>query len=190
MEDVAHIPISVGIPQQKAAHGFQLNNGHALENPSEDTELVPLHANHRQPSVVHNNNRNNYVSGTIRGTEALDIINLLEAMKKNKDHRVEVKIPAEYVPYLQRHPSSHFKQLSKNSMTDVTPPNSLPSGPLSPLSLRPGSDSSSQHSRQMDAISVKSYASVGMGSTDGKKMIVRKIPTSPVELFNLVNPPT
>ncbi|CAH1283761.1 unnamed protein product [Diabrotica balteata] len=29
-----------------------------------------------------------------------------------------------------------------------------------------------------------------MGSTDGKKMIVRRVPTSPVELFNIVNPPT
>lgn len=41
-----------------------------------------------------------------------------------------------------------------------------------------------------DAISIKSWASVGMGSTDGKKMIVRRIPTSTVELFNIVNPPT
>lgn len=41
-----------------------------------------------------------------------------------------------------------------------------------------------------DAASVRSWASVGMGSTDGKKMIVRRVPTSPVELFNIVNPPT
>lgn len=38
--------------------------------------------------------------------------------------------------------------------------------------------------------SLRSWASVGMGSTDGKKMIVRRVPTSPVELFNIVNPPT
>jgi hypothetical protein len=41
-----------------------------------------------------------------------------------------------------------------------------------------------------DAASVRSWASVGMGSTDGRKMIVRRVPTSPVELFNIVNPPT
>lgn len=41
-----------------------------------------------------------------------------------------------------------------------------------------------------DAASLGSWASVGMGSTDGKKMIVRRVPTSPVELFNIVNPPT
>lgn len=43
---------------------------------------------------------------------------------------------------------------------------------------------------QPDAASLRSWASVGMGSTDGKKMIVRRVPTSPVELFNIVNPPT
>lgn len=41
-----------------------------------------------------------------------------------------------------------------------------------------------------DAISIRSWASVGMGSTDGRKMIVRRVPTSTVELFNIVNPPT
>lgn len=50
----------------------------------------------------------------------------------------------------------------------------------SPLSTKPHSD----------AASVRSWASVGMGSTDGKKMIIRRVPTSPVELFNIVNPPT
>lgn len=43
---------------------------------------------------------------------------------------------------------------------------------------------------QADAASLRSWASVVMGSTDGKKMIVRRVPTSPVELFNIVNPPT
>lgn len=55
-----------------------------------------------------------------------------------------------------------------------------------------GSDSGSQTCRvpQSDAASLRSWASVGMGSTDGRKMIVRRVPTSPVELFNIVNPPT
>lgn len=54
-----------------------------------------------------------------------------------------------------------------------------------------GSETGSHVSRPFsDAASVRSWASVGMGSTDGKKMIVRKVPTSPVELFNIVNPPT
>ncbi|XP_017774368.1 PREDICTED: uncharacterized protein LOC108561088 [Nicrophorus vespilloides] len=38
--------------------------------------------------------------------------------------------------------------------------------------------------------SPKSWTSVGMGCTDGKKMIVKRVPTSPNELFNIVNPPT
>lgn len=54
-----------------------------------------------------------------------------------------------------------------------------------------GSDLGSQTYKvpQPDAASLRSWASVGMGSTDGKKMIVRRVPTSPVELFNIVNPP-
>lgn len=41
-----------------------------------------------------------------------------------------------------------------------------------------------------DAASIRSWASVGLGSTDGKKMIIRRVPTSPEELFQIVNPPT
>ncbi|CAG9817388.1 unnamed protein product [Phaedon cochleariae] len=55
----------------------------------------------------------------------------------------------------------------------------------------PSSESGSHVSKNpSEAASLRSWASVGMGSTDGKKMIVRRVPTSPVELFNIVNPPT
>lgn len=58
-------------------------------------------------------------------------------------------------------------------------------------SLRPFSDTSSQISRPFsEGLSIRSLASIGMGSTDGKKMIIRKIPNSPSELFNIINPPT
>ncbi|ENN70290.1 hypothetical protein YQE_12802, partial [Dendroctonus ponderosae] len=60
------------------------------------------------------------------------------------------------------------------------PPSSVDSGYGMSMTQKPFSD----------AGSVRSWASVGMGSTDGKKMIVRRVPTSPVELFNIVNPPT
>lgn len=65
---------------------------------------------------------------------------------------------------------------------DTTPPNSIAA------TGRPGSDAGSHVSR--DNASLRSWASVGMGSTDGKKMIIRRVPTTPVELFNIVNPPT
>lgn len=39
-------------------------------------------------------------------------------------------------------------------------------------------------------MSVRSVASVGMGSTDGRKVTIRRVPTSPIELFNIVNSPT
>lgn len=37
---------------------------------------------------------------------------------------------------------------------------------------------------------IRSLAAIGMGSTDGKKMIIRRVPTSPAELFNIINPTT
>lgn len=66
---------------------------------------------------------------------------------------------------------------------DNTPPNSVAA------TTRPGSEAGS-HVSTRDNASVRSWASVGMGSTDGKKMIIRRVPTTPVELFNIVNPPT
>lgn len=42
------------------------------------------------------------------------------------------------------------------------------------------------HDRQLlsDAASVRSLASIGMGSTDGRKLTIRRVPTSPNELLN------
>lgn len=39
-----------------------------------------------------------------------------------------------------------------------------------------------------DATSIRSLASIGIGSTDGRKMIVRRVPTSPSELLSIMNP--
>jgi hypothetical protein len=41
-----------------------------------------------------------------------------------------------------------------------------------------------------DASSVRSLASIGMGSTDGKRMVIRKVPNSPSELLSYLSPPT
>lgn len=69
------------------------------------------------------------------------------------------------------------------------------SGAASARSLRPydpvnsypeGSDSGTNHY----APSMRSLASIGMGCTDGRKMVIRRVPTSPTELFHLVRPPT
>jgi hypothetical protein len=45
------------------------------------------------------------------------------------------------------------------------------------------SDSASQ-------VSARSLPSIGMGSTDGRKVTIRRVPTSPTELFNIVSAPT
>lgn len=50
------------------------------------------------------------------------------------------------------------------------------------------SDSDGQ-SKFSDAISLRSLTSIGMGSTDGRKMIIRRVPNSPAELLSIVNPP-
>lgn len=73
-------------------------------------------------------------------------------------------------------------RIGGDSQKQTTPPSSIAA------SGRPGSDAGSHVSR--DNASLRSWASVGMGSTDGKKMIIRRVPTTPVELFNIVNPPT
>lgn len=35
-----------------------------------------------------------------------------------------------------------------------------------------------------DVVSVRSLVSIGMGSTDGKKLVIRRVPTSPSDLLN------
>ncbi|XP_046389982.1 sodium- and chloride-dependent GABA transporter ine isoform X1 [Ischnura elegans] len=39
-------------------------------------------------------------------------------------------------------------------------------------------------------LTVHSIASIGMGSTDGKKMYIRRVPTTASEILSIVNPPT
>ncbi|XP_058123951.1 sodium- and chloride-dependent GABA transporter ine [Anopheles ziemanni] len=41
-----------------------------------------------------------------------------------------------------------------------------------------------------DATSIRSLASIGMGSTDGRRMVIRRVPNSPNELLTMINPPT
>ncbi|KAL0121491.1 hypothetical protein PUN28_006773 [Cardiocondyla obscurior] len=40
-----------------------------------------------------------------------------------------------------------------------------------------------------DTISIKSVTSIGLGSSDGRKLTIRRVPTSPSELLNVVHPP-
>lgn len=49
---------------------------------------------------------------------------------------------------------------------------------------------SSEYGTNNYAPSVRSLASIGMGCTDGRKMVIKRVPTSPTELFHLVRPPT
>lgn len=39
-----------------------------------------------------------------------------------------------------------------------------------------------------DATSIRSLASIGMGSTDGRKMVIRRVPNTPDELLGVLSP--
>ncbi|KAK9731632.1 hypothetical protein QE152_g13496 [Popillia japonica] len=211
MEKNSQIPISVGIPQNKIIQDLQFNSVHPRHHQlnfqnsplvkrssserqrinDNGTELASFSAagDHRSSPLVYNlnnnNNTNSYVSGNAKILS--ELLTVLQAMDK-----INIPVPVEVIPNLMNNRSTSGgqlrHQLSKGNVGDFSVPVST-SNALNVLTGRPGSDSNSQISKHYDAVSVKSYTSVGMGSTDGKKMIVRKIPTSPVELFNLVNPP-
>ncbi|XP_034669550.1 sodium- and chloride-dependent GABA transporter ine isoform X1 [Drosophila subobscura] len=46
------------------------------------------------------------------------------------------------------------------------------------------------HQIYSDVTSVRSLASIGIGSTDGRKLVIRRVPTTANELFDMVNPQT
>ncbi|XP_012526109.2 sodium- and chloride-dependent GABA transporter ine isoform X1 [Monomorium pharaonis] len=51
-------------------------------------------------------------------------------------------------------------------------------------------DTNGSHLRSFpDTVSIRSLASIGLGSSDGRKLTIRRVPTSPSELLNVVHPP-
>ncbi|XP_022909360.2 sodium- and chloride-dependent GABA transporter ine isoform X1 [Onthophagus taurus] len=185
------LPVSVGIPHQKLlVHDLQFNSGRSpnrVRSDRNDIELVqspPLRKSPLETSFL-NNNKGSYVSGHHRLSDhsgQVFLAALLEAMRE-KDHNLKINIPVEMLPN-RSSPSSGLRQ--QLSIADFSGNQQLLNHQFP---SRTGSDSQSLITKPYDAVSLKSYTSIGMGSTDGKKMTVRKIPTSPVELFNLVNPP-
>ncbi|KAL0842076.1 hypothetical protein ABMA28_014270 [Loxostege sticticalis] len=93
-------------------------------------------------------------------------------------------------------PSGQMRKVKSFTDTHRLRDVSAASGAASARCLRPydqvniypeGSDSGTNH---YGAQSVRSLASIGMGCTDGRKMVIKRVPTSPTELFHLVRPPT
>lgn len=93
-------------------------------------------------------------------------------------------------------PSGQIRKVKSFTDTRRIRDVSTSSGAASARCLRPydqiafnpeGSESGTNH---YGAPSVRSLASIGMGCTDGRKMVIRRVPTSPTELFHLVRPPT
>lgn len=93
-------------------------------------------------------------------------------------------------------PSGQMRKVKSFTDTNRIRDVSAASGAASARCLRPydhvalnpeGSESGTNH---YGAPSVRSLASIGMGCTDGRKMVIKRVPTSPTELFHLVRPPT
>lgn len=107
--------------------------------------------------------------------------------------RLTLLEPSSPVPVLT--PSGQMRKVKSFTDTHRIRDVNAASGAASARSLRPydhvtaypdGSDSGTNHY----APSMRSLASIGMGCTDGRKMVIRRVPTSPTELFHLVRPPT
>lgn len=134
--------------------------------------------------------------------------NPLRAIQKSPSARKFVVLPAEKEeaasagsPFLS--PSSSFaksrKHHSAKSLRTGDPsltfssPNMLLAPNLQHL-VKSGScvfsDGGGSTKIFSDASSIRSLVSIGMGSTDGRKMFIRKVPNSPTELLNYINPPT
>lgn len=93
-------------------------------------------------------------------------------------------------------PSGQMRKVKSFSDTHKIRDVVAASGAASARSLRPYEhvttypEGSENGTTNYGAPSVRSLASIGMGCTDGRKMVIRRVPTSPTELFHLVRPPT
>lgn len=101
-----------------------------------------------------------------------------------------------HVPTPNITPSGQMRKVKSFSDTHRLRDVTTASGATSARSLRPYEhvtpypEGSESGTTQYGAPSVRSLASIGMGCTDGRKMVIRRVPTSPTELFHLVRPPT
>jgi hypothetical protein len=76
---------------------------------------------------------------------------------------------------------NNFKSLKLDEVNDNQPMITLQD---------PGWRNSLCFSDSASQVSARSLPSIGMGSTDGRKVTIRRVPTSPFELFNIVSAPT
>ncbi|CAG9585469.1 unnamed protein product [Danaus chrysippus] len=118
----------------------------------------------------------------------------VDGYEEQDQERLKLLDPNSSTPIVT--PSGQIRKVKSFTDTHRIRDVNAASGAASARSLRPydqvatynpeGSDSGTNHY----APSVRSLASIGMGCTDGRKMVIRRVPTSPTELFHLVRPPT
>lgn len=101
-------------------------------------------------------------------------------------------------PFRCSNAGNQLSLMAEESSSLNTSPGTLTSSATSPQPLHTllqlnnsyiFSDSNGSGKMYSDAISIRSLASIGMGSTDGRKMIIRRVPNTPAELLSIVNPP-
>lgn len=84
-------------------------------------------------------------------------------------------------------------QQQRNPHSTITGASNSPAL-YNPMLLRTGSylfqDDGGSTKLITDANSIRSLTSIGMGCTDGRKMIVKRVPNSPSELLGFIQPST
>lgn len=142
-------------------------------NPQLSSEEVIIYPNLGDPNIV---GLPNVVTENLSTNN--QVCDIKEVDINSASPSTIVQVPQNFAPFSSRYQNSVRSWRSSEGRT-------------TPYVGRPFSDTSSQISRHIsDVASIRSIASIGMGSTDGKKMIIRKVPHSPSELFNIINPPT
>lgn len=169
------------IPKSASTNGSVVMENHQ-ENGNEEE---PIRPNIGDPNVVGLplNLEDSAINNTTQKAESEEICDI-------KQIDVDSILPAPIYPTATNNQNSNKNQNSIKSWRSEEGRAGTSSATYSFMG-KPFSDTSSQISRPFsDVMSIRSLASIGMGSTDGRKMIIRKVPQSPSELFNIVNPPT
>lgn len=156
----------------------------ALNNRTKQLEPLIIHQikNPDSPEETRRHRPKRYRVSPVCPNGSLSLGNLKRNICENGSKRV---IEHDGIVFNTDLPAKHYL-----SMRSLKPEDSNLSSPMVRSGSAVFSDCPSQISKFQDAMSVRSLASIGMGSTDGRKMVIRRVPTSPNELFSLVNPPT
>ncbi|XP_021703064.1 sodium- and chloride-dependent GABA transporter ine isoform X1 [Aedes aegypti] len=150
--------------------------------PPQSTPASPSH-----PTSSSNNNNNNNSNTCSHNSPHVAKFEIGESSSSGPSSMLNPAFPLG--------PSSKPKQFhSLRSVRSATDRTGIADAHLSPTIIRTGSYIFSEVGGTprlfSDATSIRSLASIGVGSTDGRRMVIRRVPNSPTELLTIINPPT